>query len=614
MVSKVMPAFLTAWCSKFGILVAMMGLFSIIISTVAVMVFWSSWQTEIRLHGFPHGAVAADNSDCSRIGAEVLTLGGNAVDAIVTTALCQGVTHPFASGMGGGGFLMYHNGETSVVIDFREEAPACATEDMFEDNVEASEIGGLAVGIPGELKGLHHAHSLYGNLSWEAVVRPVQELAEKGFIVSEAFMDRYSNNIEKLKNNAGLKKVFFQENGDRIQSGSRMYRKDLAATLARIAKEGPSALYEGPLAEDIISTIQSNGGCLTLEDLASYQPIVREPYRTFYVGKEVLVAPPPASGAVLGFILNYMESVLHGTGTGVKEEEETDLSETFTWDIWNHPAPGPSIFPMGEEGAYAFAEAMKFGFAGRGELGDPVVHPQVNPLAEQMAQDKRMASHSRHNTNWHHTMTPDNYGTQFVGPSNHGTTHMSVMDGQGGAAALTTTVNFSFGSGLLAPASGIVLNDQMNDFSVSTKVANGFGLAPSPMNRPQPGARPLSSMCPTLVLDDGLPYLAVGASGGPTIISSVSATVIHALQYNASAALAVGLPRMHHQLIPNQIRVERHFPGSIQRYLESKGHVVDEAQVLADGHLLGVVQMVKKTFSGYQGASDPRKHGEAAGY
>ncbi len=522
----------------------------------------------------PNGMVASDHPLASQVGAKVLEDGGNAVDAGVATMLTLGLLNPFASGLGGGGFCVVRQatGE-SAVLDFREVAPAAATPDMYvvDGTVDRklSLEGGLAVGVPGEAQGLHQLHEKYGKLGWAKVVNPAMKLARDGFEVGELLPQRLAQKAESLERHPELLKLY-SSNGKPVKAGQRHKNPALAKFLLAYSKDGPAAFYLGKNASSVVAAVKANGGFLTLEDLANYKATWRVPLKGTYRGLDILTMPPPSSGGTtLLETLNILEGYrLNGFGDGV--ESDTVL-----------------------------IEALKHAFADRAAwLGDAdfVDVPVQKLISKSYADELRLRIRP-----WT-VGSVESYGTSAQLPTDSGTSHVSIIDRAGNMLACTSTVNTSFGSMVAVSDLGIVLNNQMDDFSAQPGVPNAYGLVGNAQNAIAAGKRPLSSMSPTLILKSGEPFMAVGASGGPTIISGTLQTILRIVDFGMSPLQAVSEPRLHAQWLPDLVFMEA---------------VTDtEAAILAKrGHKLKIspgftaVQVVVKRDGVYQGASDPRKKG-----
>ena len=454
-----------------------------------------------------------------------------------------GLVNPFASGLGGGGFCVYKPvNEDAAVLDFREVAPAAAHRDMYVRDGEVqrklSVEGGLAVAVRGEPAGLHALHTRFGTLPWTKVVDPALVLARDGYEVGELLPIRLASKQSALEENKPLRSLF-ERKGKLAAVGSKRSNPALAKFLAAYAKDGPSAFYEGENARAIVKAVQANGGILTLEDLVNYQPTWRTPLHGTYRGLDIITMPPPSSGGVaLLETLNVLEHYnLVGFGPGV--EYETIL-----------------------------IEALKHAFADRARwLGDAdFVEVPVEKLIS-----KAYATELQRRIRPWTVGTVESYGTTAPPEDDHGTSHISIIDRAGNMLACTSTVNTSFGSMVAVTELGIVMNNQMDDFSAQPGVPNSYGLVGNEQNAIAPGKRPLSSMSPTLLLRDGKPFMAVGASGGPTIITGTLQAILRVVDFNMSAQDAVSLPRLHAQWLPELVFMEA-ASETTKTILEKRGH------------------------------------------
>jgi len=522
------------------------------------------------------GMVASDHQLGSKAGADVLAAGGNAVDAVVAAALAVGVVQPAGSGLGGGGFaVLLKSGGEAHVLDFREVAPSASTQDMYQraSDPKASRIGGLAVGVPGEGIGLIELHSRWGRLSLDEVTAPAIELARDGFVVEP--------HLAKALKNAGegapaLAQGLF--GSSRVpKAGDHVRRTRLAKTIEALSSSAGKALVNGTIANDIVTAVRAAGGILTLEDLATYSPKDRAPLVGTYRGWRVVTMPPPSSGgAVLLQVLGVLES--------------TDLN--------SEDAHSAAYY-------HRLAEAMKHAFADRARwMGDP---DRVDIPLDQLLSAQRVLA-VQQDFDPSRTYDSDHYGIPVDPGSDGGTQHISVLDADGMAVALTTTINTSFASRVFAPKSGILLNNEMDDFVARPGVPNHYGLVGSEANAVAPGARPLSSMSPTiLVSPDGSERIVVGASGGPFIISSTLQAIINVVDFKMDPAEAVSVPRMHHQWAPDLLFVDTHTSPDTIAALELLGHTVKTMDFFSS------VQLIHGEPNRMSGASDPRKGGWPAG-
>ncbi|GAN07139.1 gamma-glutamyltranspeptidase [Mucor ambiguus] len=520
------------------------------------------------------GAVAVENEQCSQVGLDVLKDGGTAVDSAIASALCIGVINSFATGIGGGGFMLIRdaNGEYEF-IDFRETAPSASTEAMYALNGTLSQIGGLAVSVPGEIRGFEMAHEKHGKLPWSRLFRDSIDIARNGFVTNDLMYKRLKASQNWILNSAEWMEVF-APNGSIAQPGDIIKRPTLATTLETIANQGADAFYTGFIAESIVNTTVSNGGIITVDDLKNYKALSRPVISTTYRNHKIFTTSAPTSGPVLLNILNLVEPY-----NFAKDGGRTTLN------------------------MHRLVEAFKFGYAARTEMGDPAFTAIEERVKELIS--KEWADLNK-------THGPEYYEPRFEGNEPHGTMHLSVVDKDNGAVALTSTVNLIFGSRIMDPATGIILNDQQDDFS-SAGISNAFGFSPSAANFVAPGKRPLSSVTDTIIeAADGQLKMVVGASGGSEIITATVNTIINALDFSMDLYDAVGLPRIHHQLLPNQIGIEPGFDARIAEGLSKLGH---ETYTLDAQGIFSAVQAIIRFSNGsLDAASDPRKFGLAAAY
>ncbi|KAJ2709456.1 hypothetical protein H4R19_004242 [Coemansia spiralis] len=525
------------------------------------------------------GAVATDEPRCSAIGADVLRDGGNAVDAAVASALCIGVLQAHSSGIGGGGFMLVRppHGVRPVLIDFRETAGAAATADMFADDITRARIGGMAVGVPGEIAGLHSAHARFGRLPWHRLFEPSIALSRDGFVLGPAAYQQVVAMRQHIVHAPGFNTTYADGHGNLLGPADTVRRPELASTLEAIARDGPRAFYEGRIARSLTTAIQDNGGILTMDDFAAYRPVDRQPIEGFYHGRKILTGAPPTSGSILLNMLNIVEG--------------------YTLAL-----EGPAAVNY-----HRLVEAMKFGAAQRTFLADPSFVDIGANVSRQIS--KQFASDIRANISDTETFGLAHYAPEYDVLNNHGTTHISVLDKDEMAVSLTSTINLEFGARIMDPRTGVILNDEMDDFS-TTNMTNGFGLRPSPNNKIVPGKRPLSSTSATIVENNGRVELVVGGSGGSRILTAVLQVIVNVLDFGMRLDDAIDRPRLHHQLIPETLGVDPLFPSSLANALAARGH-----KIAPISHGNSVVQAVHRLPSGLLHAvSDARKHGLAAGY
>lgn len=496
-----------------------------------------------------NGMVVSDHAIASQVGAEVLWDGGNAVDAAVAAAFALAVVHPTAGNLGGGGFLLYRpvKGEP-VFHDFRETAPAAARPDMFLREgrylPQLHHWGGLSVGVPGSVAGLHAAWKEHGRLPWARLLQPAVDLASEGFLVSAGLarsLERVHDDLVRLPTS----RAQFTRDGKPYALGDLLVQKDLARTLSRIAERGPSAFYEGEVARRLVEEVRVRGGVMTRGDLRAYRPLRREPVRGTYRGFEVLSAPPPSSG---GVALLEMLNVLEGYGLG-----EKGYGSAAT--------------------VHLLVEAMRRAYADRAlHLGDPGSDPGL-PLArllskEHAGQLRRTIDEDRASVS-----SPD----RFEWPEPEHTTHLSVVDSERNAVSLTTTLEDRYGSRIVVPGAGFLLNNEMGDFNPGPGLTDATGLIGTAANLAGPGKRMLSSMAPTILVRDGSPALVLGSLGGRRIIASVLLVILNVVDFGLNVQEAVEAPRFHHQWLPDVISHEpRAFSPDTAALLRSRGHRLEE--------------------------------------
>ena len=534
-----------------------------------------------------HGMVASVDAMATKVGVQILEQGGNAVDAAVAVGYALAVTHPQAGNLGGGGFMLLRtaSGQTTA-IDFREMAPVRASRDMFLDaqgnaDSKKSLTSHLASGVPGTVAGFALANKKYGTLPLSTLIQPALDLARKGIVVNDALADDLSvYGKEVLLNHPNSKAIFFKPDGTPWQKGDKLVQRNLAHSLELIARQGPDAFYKGEIADQIADEMVQHAGLISKSDLANYRAIERQPVSGSYRGYEVYSMPPPSSGGIhIVEILNILENF--------------DLAK------------------MGFGSADAIqviAEAEKYAYADRSEyLGDPdffkvpmqalTSKAYAKTLAQQIDLAKARPSAE---------IKP---GKLAPYESNQ-TTHFSVVDKDGNAVAVTYTLNTYFGSGIVAGKSGILLNNEMDDFSAKPGTPNIYGLVGGEANSVQPYKRPLSSMSPTIVAKEGKTWLVTGSPGGSRIITTVLQMVVNSIDFGMNVAEATNAPRFHHQWLPDQLRVEKGFSPDTLKLLGERG------QHVAVMPAMGSTQSIMLGPDGMRyGASDPRSVDDlTAGY
>ncbi len=520
-------------------------------------------------------AIASGGTHSSKAGKAVLEKGGNLVDASIATAFALAVERPFSCGIGGGGFFLFRNPKGSTYFyDFRETAPLKATRKMFQDatgNVIAGKSveGGAAVATPGFVKGLYEIHKAHGSMPWARVLQPAIDLADRGFPIYLSFARNIDRSQKMLSADPYLAKLFQNEKGAWLQEGEPFVQKDLANTLRLIAKQGHKAFHTGTIAKAIVKAANARGGLLQLRDLQEYKMAKRRPILGSFRGFDVVTAPPPSAGGVL--MLGMLATL-----------SPLDLSSKV--DLATH------VDRMGK--------VMSAYFMERGIFGDSdFVGKEYQGLLKEDFAAKVRDSLSV-------AVAPK---SKPLPPDDKGTAHLSAMDALGNAVASTITINGTFGSGVGVPGTGIILNNEMDDFSTKPGEPNSYGLIGSQANSIQPRKRPLSSMTPTILVKNNMPVLAVGGAGGSRILSSVFQVVFHnTVTYPLDVRRAVFAPRIHHQGKPEQIDLEGGFPSSLKAELEKKGHKVEPWAWLAQ------IEAVGKNGEGdFVAVFDPRDEGGA---
>ncbi|KAK2592369.1 hypothetical protein QQS21_009949 [Conoideocrella luteorostrata] len=493
------------------------------------------------------GAVASESSICSRIGTRLIEDGGNAVDALVGTVFCIGTMAMYHSGIGGGGFMLLRSANgTYSFIDFRETAPAAAFQDMFKGNVNASILGGLASGVPGELRGTEYVHKKYGALKWADVVAPSVKLARFGFPVTEDLV-RY---MDSLSPNAFLTEdpswaMDFAPRGRRVRLGETMTRKRYADTLETIANEGADAFYTGAIAKATIRALKAANGSMTMDDLKNYKIAQRNPISIKYRGYKLSSTNAPSGGVVALSALNTLSGFDH-----FQEPSRSNLS------------------------THLMVEAIKWGYSQRTNLGDPSFVPGLDKYTKDMISPETGAE-VRSKISNDHTFNLSYYDPQGIESlETPGTSHIVSADASGMSASLTTTINLLFGSQLMVPETGVIMNNEMNDFSIPGE-SNAFGYIPSEANFVRPGKRPLSSISPIIAeTPDGKLFFSIGSAGGSRIITANIQNAIHLLDGNMTTAQALKEPRLHDQLVPLTVSFENTYNNGTVAYLKLLGHNV----------------------------------------
>lgn len=554
----------------------LLGSFFIVISLAACSAAEppNAHQTGVSSHT---GAVASPDQYGAVVAEQVLRNGGNAVDAAVATAFALAVTYPEAGNIGGGGFMTIWFEGNPYFLDYRETAPAAAHRDMYLDDdgqiiENLSLIGAKASGIPGTVLGLWEAHQKFGSLPWDELIEPAIDYAQSGFVVSDKQAIYRENLFAQLAEHTN----FFDYFGN-MQAGNRLVQSELASTLERIAEQGPQDFYQGETAALLVAQMERDGGLITLEDLSSYQVAWREPMVSDWQDYQVVTAPPPSSGGIA------LAQLL-----GLKQRISSDFADvSFNSAQYVH----------------LIAEIEKRVFADRADyLGDPdFTHVPQTELVDSEYLDQRASE-----------INPDAISvTADVKPGleSHQTTHFSILDKHGNAVSNTYTLNLSYGNGVVVEGAGFLLNNEMDDFSAKAGVPNAFGVVGSDANAIEPGKRMLSSMAPTLLVNNNQVALVIGTPGGSTIFTSIFQVINNLYDYQMTLADAVAAPRFHHQLLPqDEITMEPYaeLDAQVQQELRERGY-----NLVTQSWNLGDIQAIKVTNGAVEAVADPRGRGVA---
>ncbi|WP_303293615.1 gamma-glutamyltransferase [Marinobacter sp. ST-43] len=530
------------------------------------------------------GMVATSHTLATEVALKVLKDGGNAIDAAVTAGFALAVTQPRSGNIGGGGFLVYSpgNGDAPEAIDYRETAPAAATETMFQDqdgNVvsERSRFSHKAAGVPGTVAGLALALERHGTLSLSQALAPAIRLAREGFVVPHRFTEGLEQARDRLERWPATRATFYKKDGSAPQPGEVFRQPELADTLQRIAKQGVKGFYEGETAQLIVAEMRRGEGLITLEDLRNYEPAVRQPVHGTYRGFDIYSMSPPSSGGThIVQILNILEDYPIGD--------------------WGHNSAN-TIHHM--------AEAMKLAYADRSEyLGDTdFVAVPLQGLTSKGYADQLRASIKADKARPASEIAPGKPGPR----ESPETTHFSVVDRWGNAVSNTYTINFSYGSGITVAGAGFLLNNEMDDFSAKPGVPNAYGLIGGEANKVEPGKRMLSSMSPTIVRKDNRNFLVTGSPGGSRIITTTLQVIMNVIDHNMNIQTAVSAPRIHHQWLPDEIRVEQGISPDTLDLLRARGHTINT------GSAMGAIQSILIGEDGtLYGGADPRRSTSSA--
>ena len=558
---------------------------SLVICTILSFPFFSNDLPIVEYGSINHpviddeGMVVSQRMIASEVGAQILAQGGNAVDAAVATGLALAVVLPRAGNLGGGGFMVIYLKEEdkTIAIDYREKAPSAATRDLFLDengdyDRKKAQFSLLSAGVPGSVAGFHHALTRYGTLTWEEVLQPAIKLAEDGFVIPHDLANTLASKRyrERLSADPAAAKVFFKKNKEIYSAGEILVQKDLAWTLRQLSQNGPEAFYTGEIARLIVKEMEKNGGLITLEDLKNYNVAEREPLEGNYKGYKVVSMPPSSSGGThLIQMLNMLED-----------------------------------FPIKEMGfgsadtIHILAEVMKRAYADRSKyLGDSDFYKVPSSLVSKKYAKALNKEISLDQVTPSNEVSPGN-PYPYESPD---TTHFSVMDSYGNAVSNTYTLNFSYGSGKMIPGTGMLINNEMDDFSSKPGTPNGYGLLGSEANAIEGNKRPLSSMTPTIIFKDQKPYMVFGSPGGSRIITTVLQVALNVMEHEMNIAQAVHSPRMHHQWLPEVLMLEKGFGSDTEKLLESKGYKLYQSSTM------GSVQAIVKEGNYFYGSADPRR-------
>lgn len=532
-----------------------------------------------------HGMVASEQELATQVGLDILKRGGNAIDAGVAVGFALAVVLPNAGNIGGGGFMLIHDAKSgkNIALDFREMAPAKAKRDMYLDDfgqvvADRSLHTHLAVGVPGTVAGLTHALKKYGTLTLAEVIAPAIKLATKGYQVSPSLALILDAERDHLGQWESSKAIFFKDSRP-LKAGDILVQQDLATSLKLIAEQGPAAFYDGEIGQKIVAEMQRHNGIITAADLKHYQVVEREPVIGSYRDYQIVSMPPPSSG-------------------GIHIIEMMNILERYRLKQYGANSA---------QTIHLMAEAMKLAYADRAQyLGDP----DFNKVPVQGLTSRAYADQLAEKINPEHATPSARIKPGQPQPYESAqTTHFSVADQAGNIVATTYTLNLSFGSGIVAGGSGIMLNNEMDDFSAKPGVPNAFGLVGGAANAVEPGKRPLSSMSPTFVFKDGKPFLVTGTPGGSRIITTTLQTILNVIEHDMNVAEAAVLPRIHHQWVPDQLRIERGINADTIKLLQDKGQNISVQPAMGRTQ---TIQMKDGMFYGY---SDPRNpDGQTLGF
>ncbi|RDX63368.1 Glutathione hydrolase 3, partial [Mucuna pruriens] len=513
------------------------------------------------------GVVAADDARCSAIGVSMLRQGGHAVDAAVAATLCLGVVFSASSGIGGGSFMVVRSSSTSQTqaFDMRETAPLAASKNMYQNNPTDKSKGALSMGVPGELAGLHAAWLRHGRLPWKTLFQPAIELAENGFVVSPTLGDYIAQDANKIMNDPGLRKLY-APNGILLKGGDICSNVELGRSLEVVAEQGPQAFYNGTIGEELVKDVREAGGILTMEDLRNYKLEITDAMTVNLMGYTIHGMPPPSSGTLaLSLVLNILDS------------------------------DGGLDGSRGNLGLHRLIEALKHMMAVRMNLGDPNFENIDDTVSKMLSPS--FAKNIQHKILDNTTFPPEYYLNRWSQLRDHGTSHLCIVDADRNAVSLTTTVNYHFGAGLRSTSTGILINNEMDDFSVPTDITPDK-LPPAPTNFIEPKKRPLSSMTPLIITKDDQLVGVIGGSGGMNIISAVTQVFLNHFILGMKPLDAVLSPRVYHKLIPNVIRYDNlttHGGDHIELSKESRLFLEERGHKLIGSPAQAITQLIVHT-------------------
>lgn len=560
---------------------------AITLGLVSISLFFGCVGGQLGRHNsdeYRNGMVVSANGIASQVGVDILKKGGNAVDAAVAVQFALAVVYPNAGNIGGGGFMVYRSakGEANT-LDFREKAAGSATRDMYLDAsgnpiVDKSLYGQLAAGVPGSVAGMVEAHQKYGRLKWEDLVKPAIKLAAEGFKITARQANELNGLKKRLKALNPLGTALLKDS--KWTEGDVLVQQELANTLKLIAEKGRKGFYEGPVADSIVAEMQRGGGIMTKQDLQNYQAVWRKPIVGNYRGYEIVTMPPPSSGGIA--LVQLLKSV-----------------EPYPLAKWGFNADS-TVQLMVEAERRVYADRASY-------LGDPDFYPvPQKKLMEDAYIRQRMGSF-----NWQQAGNSASIGAGEIPPAEHEeTTHFSIVDKEGNAVSITTTLNGSYGAAVVVKGAGFLLNNEMDDFSVKPGAPNMYGLVGGEANAIAPNKRMLSSMTPAILSKDGQLFMVVGTPGGSTIITSVFQTILNVVDFNKSMQAAVSAKKFHHQWLPDDISVEENALDSLTMVkLQAKGY-----KIVYRGPIGRVDAILRTKWGFYQGGADPRGDDKAIGW